>query len=476
MFEIRDPVMARSHFLQGLLVSRIAPMTSGRLTQALRWAKELAGQGGALPPLGFIADIGGMLTSHRDVAFALGLPVVSGLEHTLTRRYEDYVLGKFAADQACLRAADSLLSYQGRERDQAVAYFISRLLDRVQFTGTQFTGTQFTGTQFTGTQLSPAVIDRLLKMPAAEVLQDAWDSVDQMGLSSLIVDQLDHLVNAIQRAGDVVGPEDLFELESGTAVAPLGQRIAIRQVLQMAGLLRSELPPQRPRGNGRQSSVATHLQQVDQYPIGGFHSITNRGTFESLVRSELAYMEDTERPDLFDIKYARHELLYYSRDESLFLRRRMAFAFVLNCDLKTTRVKDDELPVQRIVLLLACLCVVVQQLTDWLGEDSLCFEFIWCSEADSYPLESERQMIEVILREQIRRGNVFQRTLGVDQWQERVEELGRTCFCQAMLVSARSAKMLDAELPDQTTVMRIEKSGWDEWLRRLHDWLHMWCV
>ncbi|MDF1840598.1 MAG: hypothetical protein P1U77_04145, partial [Rubripirellula sp.] len=141
--------MARSHFLQGLLVSRIAPMTSGRLTQALRWAKELAGQGGALPPLGFIADIGGMLTSHRDVAFALGLPVVSGLEHTLTRRYEDYVLGKFAADQACLRAADSLLSYQGRERDQAVAYFISRLLDRVQFTGTQFTGTQFTGTQFT---------------------------------------------------------------------------------------------------------------------------------------------------------------------------------------------------------------------------------------------------------------------------------------------------------------------------------------
>ncbi|MCP4887202.1 MAG: hypothetical protein GY904_11400 [Planctomycetaceae bacterium] len=458
--------MARSHLLQGLLVSRIAPMTSGRLTQALRWAKELAGQGGALPPLGFIADIGGMLTSHRDVAFAPGLPVVSGLEHTLTRRYEDYVLGKFAADQACLRAADSLLSYQGRERDQAVAYFISRLLDRVQFTGTQFTGTQ----------LSPAVIDRLLKMPAAEVLQDAWDSVDQMGLSSLIVDQLDHLVNAIQRAGDVVGPEDLFELESGTAVAPLGQRIAIRQVLQTADLLRSEIPPQRSRVNGRQSSVATHLQQVDQYPIGGFHSITNRGTFESLVRSELAYMEDTERPDLFDIKYARHELLYYSRDESLFLRRRMAFAFVLNCDLKTTRVKDDELPVQRIVLLLACLCVVVQQLTDWLGEDSLCFEFIWCSEADSDPLESERQMIEVILREQIRRGNVFQRTLGVDQWQERVEELGRTCFCQAMLVSARSAKMLDAELPDQTTVMRIEKSGWDEWLRRLHDWLHMWCV
>ncbi|MGB0595512.1 MAG: hypothetical protein ACPGLY_02290 [Rubripirellula sp.] len=461
MFEIRDPVMARSHLLRGLLVSRIAPMTSGRSTQALRWAKELAGQGGALPPLGVIADIGGMLTSHRDVAFAPGLPVVSGLEHTLTRRYEDYVLGKFAADQAWLRAADSLLSYQGRERDQAVAYFIIRLLERVQFAGTQ---------------LSPAVIDRLLKMPAVEVLQDAWDSVEQMGLSSLIVDQLDHLVNAIQRAGDVVGSEDLFELESGTAVAPLGQRIAIRQVLQTADLLRSEIPPLRPRVNGHQSSVATHLQQDDQYPIGGFHSITNRGTFESLVRSELAYMDDSERPDLFDIKYARHELLYYSRDESLFLRRRMAFAFVLNCDLKTARVKDDQLPVQRLVLLLACLCVVVQQLTDWLGKDSLCFEFIWCSEADSDPLKPERQMIEVILREQIRRGNVVQRTLGVDQWQERVEELGRTRFCQAMLVSAGSAKMPDVELPDQTTVMRIEKSGWDEWLRRLQDWLHMWCV
>ncbi|MEE2937003.1 MAG: hypothetical protein VYA84_13545 [Planctomycetota bacterium] len=453
--------MARSHLLQGLLVSRIAPMTSGRLTQTLRWAKELAGQGNALPPLGFIVDIGGMLTSHRDVVFATRLPVVSGLEHTLSRRYEDYVLGKFATDQARLRAADLLLNYQGREREQAVAYFLSRLFERVQFTGTL---------------LSPGVIDSLQKKPAVEVLQDAWDSVEQKGLSSLIVDQLDHLVNVIRRVGDVVGPEDLFELESGTAVAPLGQRIAIRQVLQTADLLRSEIPSRRPRVNGHQSSIATHLRQDDQYPIGGFHSITNRGTFENLVRSELAYMDNSERPDLFDVKYARHELLYYSRDESFFLRRRMAFAFVLTCDLKTARFKDDQLPVQRIVLLLACLCVLVQQLTKWLGEDSLCFYFIWCTGADSDPLKPERQMIEVILREQIRQGSVFQQTLGVDQWQGRVEELGRTFFCRAMLVSAGSAEVPEVELPDQTTVMRIKKWGWDEWLRHLHDWLHMWCV
>ncbi|MDG2221137.1 MAG: hypothetical protein P8L85_07150 [Rubripirellula sp.] len=474
MFEIRDPELARSHLLHGLLVSRIAPMTGARLTQTLQWAKEVASQGEAVPPLGFIADVGGMMTSHRGGAFAAGLPVVAGLEHTLTRRYEDYVLGKFAADQSCQRAADSLLRYRGRQRDRAVAYFIGRLLERIQSAETQSAETQFVGTQ-----LSPAVIDGLLKTPTVEVLRDAWDSVEQTGISSLVVGQLDQLVNAIQRVGDAVGPEDLFELESGTAIMPLGQRIALRQILQAADLLRSEIPPQRPRVSGRQYSVATQLQQEDQYPIGGFNSITNHGTFESLVRSELAYMDDSERPDLFDIKYARHELLYYSRDESLLLRRRMAFAFVLNPDLKIARVKDEQLPFQRIVLLLACLSVVVQQLTDWLGKDSLYFEFIWCSEEEEQQAgspESERQLIEAIFREQIRLGTVSQRTLGIDQWQERVEELGRTSFCQAMLVSAGSGKVPETELPPQTTTVRIEKWEWDEWQQRLHQWLDQWCV
>ena len=74
----------------------------------------------------------------------------------------------------------------------------------------------------------------------------------------------------------------------------------------------------------RRYSVATNIMEEDHYPIGGFTSISNRGTVESMVRSELAYIDEGMRPDLFDIKFARNELLFYSRDENQFLRRRLS--------------------------------------------------------------------------------------------------------------------------------------------------------
>src|SRR5262249_22986644 len=84
---------------------------------------------------------------------------------------------------------------------------------------------------------------------------------------------------------------------------------------------------------------------------------------ESLLHSQLAFMEDAgERPDLFDVKYLRDELLFYSRDENQFLRRRRTFALVLYPDLVHARFKDAALPYQRVVLLLALLVVTVRTL------------------------------------------------------------------------------------------------------------------
>ena len=85
-------------------------------------------------------------------------------------------------------------------------------------------------------------------------------------------------------------------------------------------------------------------------------------------------MEKAERPDLFDVKYVRDELLYYSRDENTFLRRRQTFVFVLQPDLVQARFKDVRLPWQRVILLLALLVVVVRRQCEWLREDALRFE------------------------------------------------------------------------------------------------------
>src|SRR4029077_16166328 len=123
--------------------------------------------------------------------------------------------------------------------------------------------------------------------------------------------------------------------------------------------------------------VPTRILDEDTYPVGGFTSIATRGSIESLLHSQLAYMEDEpERPDLFDIKFVRDELLYYSRDENQFLRRRRTFVFALAADLVSARCKGGDLPYQRGVLLLALLTVIVHKLAEWLSTDALSFQIV----------------------------------------------------------------------------------------------------
>src|ERR1700676_1675885 len=99
-----------------------------------------------------------------------------------------------------------------------------------------------------------------------------------------------------------------------------------------------------------------------------------------------------ERPDLFDVKFLRDELLYYSRDENQFLRRRRAFVFALYPDLTATRFKDPDLPYQRGVLLLALLTTAVRKLSEWLSTDALTFEVLFIGEGEDEPLAAERAL------------------------------------------------------------------------------------
>ena len=142
------------------------------------------------------------------------------------------------------------------------------------------------------------MIKGLMHTSADTVIEQAWRSTDEDGISAALIAEYESLISAVRNTGELLGSEDLFELESGTALAEFGQRIALRQVLQMAALLQRDLPKQKPRAQPRQYSVATNIMEEDHYPIGGFASISNRGTIESLVRSELAYIDDDQSPRL----------------------------------------------------------------------------------------------------------------------------------------------------------------------------------
>jgi hypothetical protein len=173
------------------------------------------------------------------------------------------------------------------------------------------------------------------------------------------------------------------------------------------------------------------------------------------LHSQLAYFERDERPDLFDVKFVRDELLYYSRDENQFLRRRLAFVFALFPDLVSARFKDAGLPWQRIVLVLALLLVAVRKLIAWLSNDSLTFQVLLVDSKASNRLTDEKTLLETLLREEIAAGTVLVENVTLAELQRRCVRLARQSHCHGLVVTAE-----DGALPDtMETTARLHVNG-----------------
>lgn len=67
-------------------------------------------------------------------------------------------------------------------------------------------------------------------------------------------------------------------------------------------------------------------------PVGGYDSLINRGDISSLLPSELAYIDNTQKIDYFDYKYMQKELLYYKREEGSIFRMRRSILFDIEVD------------------------------------------------------------------------------------------------------------------------------------------------
>ncbi|HVS39093.1 MAG TPA: hypothetical protein VMS17_26275, partial [Gemmataceae bacterium] len=241
------------------------------------------------------------------------------------------------------------------------------------------------------------------------------------------------LIAAARRTAEVLRSEDVAAVEAGDALADEGEQLARRQVRQAAAALEAAAPRHRPRPRRGPRETPTRILDDSAYPVGGFSSLSTRGSIESLLHSQLAYMEPNERPDLFDVKFLRDELLFYSRDENQFLRRRRSFIFALYPDLTATRFKDPESPYQRGVLLLALLTTAVKRLTEWLSADALTFEILFVGDSDA--LAAERALLQTLLRESIANGTVRLDMAPADRVAALCAERARCSQCHCLAVA-----------------------------------------
>jgi hypothetical protein len=392
-FELRDSQEARTFLVQGLWWQRAVPVTAATVRPALEWAMEAASGGQPLPPVGFLADLGHVaLAMDLDARGTRNTVVAPSVPINVLRTYEDHVLGKVYADWTFNEASDALRRYQGRDQARGLAFLLNQFRER---------------SGLAGVEMSPGVIKAALESAPEDVLAEGWESLRQGGVQPPLTELYEDLITAARRTPELLSPTDLFELKHGYALQPEGERLARRQVLHAAELLERTLPRHRVRPLASRKEVPTRILDEDTYPVGGFTSLSTRGSPESLLHSQLAYMETDERPDLFDIKFLRDELLYYARDENQFLRRRRTFVFALYPDLVNARFKDAALPYQRGVMLLALIVTVVRKLTEWLSTDALQFRMVFVNDGgDGQPpaLAHEWELLRTLLPEPITNG------------------------------------------------------------------------
>lgn len=390
LVELRDLEAARGYILQGLWLQRIVRPSAALVRPALEWALEIFSAGNPLPPIGFVADLGNVVYGLDRGGQTKEHVEVPGWPHTLARSYEDHVLGKIYADWTFERATDALRRYTGRDQAKGLAYVVKQIRERAKLGGVE---------------LPPAVLRTMIALPGEELLAEGYELLSRDGPLPLLLSQYESLVSAARRLAEVLGPEDVIALEQRTALADMGQYVAHRQILQTTARIESRLPVRPVRPLVGRKEVPTRVLDEDQYPVGGYSSISTKGSIESMLHSQLAYMEPAGDPgDLFDLKFVRDELFYYSRDENQFLRKRRTFYFVLYPDLVTARFKDPMLPAQRIVLVLSVVLTLVRKMTEWLSTDALRFEIVFVQKGTEKPLEHEAELLELLLREPIERG------------------------------------------------------------------------
>jgi hypothetical protein len=131
------------------------------------------------------------------------------------------------------------------------------------------------------------------------------------------------------------------------------------------------------------------------------------------------------------------ELLYYSRDDNQFLRRRRTFFLVLCPDLVETRFKDFELPYQRGVMLTGLLYVIVRRIKEWLGTDALRFEVISLGESEADPLAGEKQILEKLFFEEIALDEMHFTRESQTKLQKVCEEAARKSMVHCLMVGVQ---------------------------------------
>ena len=316
-------------------------------------------------PLGFVGDLAALVTLGEEAPFASEGHVRWSSEVRSARfAYENEVLQRLLSEPAFQDARDLAVGHS-----EASEHLLGLLLGVL---GPCWPRRALVNPAHTRSVLAPA--------PESDVgvFEAAHRALcEELGDPRWLLDQLRLLTETVElevRLSQVLGPEDLFELRHAAVLRAPEMRLGCRQVLALrrrlgrAGPRHLRPPPELPEAD-------TPLTDLSTFPRGGFAELSRRGPPESLLPSELAFLDPSMRIDLFDLRFVEHELCYFARDSGQLRRRRRTVHLV--CDLgPLTWAKSAGYEAQFVVLCHAIFLRLVRDLRDLFSRDALRFR-LW---------------------------------------------------------------------------------------------------
>lgn len=305
------------------------------------------------------------------------------------------------ADEACLRALlrvdAALLAPLEHDPVRALATDAMRASSARPRDVAAVVATYFQSFSLRTDEVSEEEWAQFTKLSFASFIEAATDAQQDAALLRTLAQDLMRIVDAAEPRVD---EGTLLIARHASQLASEASRRALRQLGRVIEAVDASLPKRLVTFARKQGTHPTKLQDASTFPAGGLSEIGPLGSLESLVPSELVLMEDGPLPDLFSVRWASGELLYYQRDESVSMRRPYRVVISLAADLEEARVKDASMPAQRIAVLLASIVVMVRRLIDALREEALHIDVVFPEGA----LEEEARLMAMVLPDDFPRG------------------------------------------------------------------------
>lgn len=246
-----------------------------------------------------------------------------------------------------------------------------------------------------GVLLSPGHLRTI--MPTTNNVQqrtaDALKQSEQLCLD--LVHDYETLVKKTRHSASLITDYVVYVAENITVLNTESKRIVAKQLADAEEKINGYLPRVFRKRRKEYGNVNTKINDDEKtFPTGGFSSITNRGSFENLVCSELMFMDNTESFDLFDVRYSEEELLYYNRDENTLSRQYKQVTFIFDPSVEKLKFRDRDLPWQRLIMLFGTVIGVVRKLVKTLNEDAL--KIILVFPGGTQPVE-ELEILKIFL-------------------------------------------------------------------------------